>query len=200
MLEHAHIWGAIDSLAKRHSMAITTFSKHVGLSPALLTDAKRFADDGRPVWPSLPTLAKILEYADISFVEFAHLCKEVPYTNPYAKPIPSTTSKELNLYSRHVHHIAPYISDGEIDDTSFILHINDHKFKPILKKGDKIIANITSNIRKGDSVIVYAHQKFYAGVVTENSAYHISIKNGRTPQNILYKHVDQTLRILWKAM
>lgn len=64
MLQHAHIWGAVDALANRHYMAITTFSKHAGLSPALLTDTKRFANNGRPIWPSLPTLAKILTYAD----------------------------------------------------------------------------------------------------------------------------------------
>lgn len=81
-----------------------------------------------------------------------------------------------------------------------MVHIDDSKFKPTLKQGDKIIVNITSNIRKGDSVIVFVQQKFYMGVVMENSAYHISIKNGRKTHNILYKHIDQILRILWKAL
>ena len=71
MLSHAHIWSAIDHLAKVHGYSTSGLARRAGLDPTTFNKSKRFSSDGKERWPSTESIAKILNLTGTDFVTFA---------------------------------------------------------------------------------------------------------------------------------
>jgi phage repressor protein C with HTH and peptisase S24 domain len=71
MLTHKQIWDAIDDLAKDHGLSPSGLAKKAGLDTTSFNKSKRINASGRPRWPSMESVAKILVATDESVVTFA---------------------------------------------------------------------------------------------------------------------------------
>lgn len=69
MLDHQDVWGAIDALASRKGLSPSALARRAGLDPTTFNKSKRYAPDGRPRWPSMESIAKILRATETSITD-----------------------------------------------------------------------------------------------------------------------------------
>src|SRR5579875_3671999 len=60
-VKHEDIWRALDTLAAENGLSVSGLAKRAGLDATTFNPSKRLMPDGRPRWPSLETLAKVLD-------------------------------------------------------------------------------------------------------------------------------------------
>lgn len=73
-LTHTALWDALDRLAADHQLTPSGLARRAGLHPTTFNPSKRFRERGaKPRWPSMESLAKVLEALDLTLVEFAHM-------------------------------------------------------------------------------------------------------------------------------
>jgi phage repressor protein C with HTH and peptisase S24 domain len=73
MFTHEQLWSALDALAKQAQLTPSGLARRAGLDPTIFNKSKRFAQDGRPRWPSTESLAKVLEVTGSDMFKFAQL-------------------------------------------------------------------------------------------------------------------------------
>ena len=73
MFSHDALWGAIERLARRRGWTLCRLATRAGLAPTAFDRSRRFTADGRPRWPSLATIAKLLDATDVRFTEFCRM-------------------------------------------------------------------------------------------------------------------------------
>lgn len=76
MITHEDIWRGIDRLAEKSNLTSSGLAVRAGLDKTSFNPSKRTSRDGRPKWPSMETLAKILDATDTSLSEFVELMKD----------------------------------------------------------------------------------------------------------------------------
>ncbi len=71
-LSHAMVWGALDNLARARNISTSRMAIISSLDATSFNKSKRFDSYGKAHWPSMETLAKVLDAMDISWTDFAH--------------------------------------------------------------------------------------------------------------------------------
>lgn len=77
MPTHAAIWGAIDTVAKNKNMSRSGLARFSGLDATTFNLSKRFETSGKPHWPAMYTIVKVLTATGISMTEFGRVCDEI---------------------------------------------------------------------------------------------------------------------------
>jgi phage repressor protein C with HTH and peptisase S24 domain len=75
-LTHERLWAALDTLAARAGLSPSALALRAGLDATAFNKSKRFAEGGRPRWPSTESIAKALAATGVSFREFAEIAEE----------------------------------------------------------------------------------------------------------------------------
>lgn len=73
---HAEIWGAIDILAKNNGFSTSGLARHAGLDPTSFNKSKRNSPDGKPRWPSMESIVKILHATKTTLTAFDSLIQD----------------------------------------------------------------------------------------------------------------------------
>ena len=76
MISHESIWRAIDRLADENGYSPSGLAKKAGLDPTSFNRSKRFNAQGNPRWPSMESIAKILNATGETLSYFAGLAEE----------------------------------------------------------------------------------------------------------------------------
>ncbi len=76
MITHDRIWAAIDALAKGAGLSPSGLALRAGLDATAFNKSKRFAEGGRPRWPSTESIAKALAATGVSLKEFAEMVED----------------------------------------------------------------------------------------------------------------------------
>ncbi|MBQ4070121.1 MAG: hypothetical protein IKB05_04235 [Alphaproteobacteria bacterium] len=77
MPTHSAIWGAIDIVAKNNNMSRSGLARFSGLDATTFNISKRFEPSGKPHWPAMYTLSKVLNATKTSMTEFGRICDEI---------------------------------------------------------------------------------------------------------------------------
>ena len=72
-LPHAAVWAAVDAIAERNGLSLYALSIKTGTDKNLFSPCRRVTGCGKPRWPNMQTVAKVLAATGTSFVEFATL-------------------------------------------------------------------------------------------------------------------------------
>ena len=75
MVSHDSVWGAIDKLAESSGLTASGLARRAGLDPTAFNRSKRFTN-GKPRWPSMESISKILKVTDTSLVDFARFVED----------------------------------------------------------------------------------------------------------------------------
>lgn len=75
-ITHKQIWTTIDLLAQRNNMTPSSLAIAAGLNPTSFNKSKRFQASGKPHWPSMSTISKILEITNTKFSAFAKMAEQ----------------------------------------------------------------------------------------------------------------------------
>lgn len=76
MFTHEQVWHGIDALAARNGYSPSGLAKKAGLDPTTFNKSKRKSPDGKPRWPSMESMAKILSVTGTSLATFEGLMAE----------------------------------------------------------------------------------------------------------------------------
>ncbi len=74
---HSAIWGAIDVVAKNNQMSRSGLARFSGLDATTFNISKRFEPSGKPHWPAMYTIVKVLTATKTSMSEFGKICDEL---------------------------------------------------------------------------------------------------------------------------
>ena len=74
-MTHADMWNAIDSFARSRNMTCSCMARRSGLDSTTLNRSKRWTRDGKPRWPSMQSLAKVLDSNDAYMIDFARFAQ-----------------------------------------------------------------------------------------------------------------------------
>jgi phage repressor protein C with HTH and peptisase S24 domain len=69
-LTHATVWRAIDRTAKAHGLSISGLAKTAGLDSTAFNKTKPLGPGRKPRWPSVETIAKVLNSVGDSVEDF----------------------------------------------------------------------------------------------------------------------------------
>jgi phage repressor protein C with HTH and peptisase S24 domain len=71
MVKHADIWLAIDRLAERSELSASALARRAGLDPTTFNKSKRITKQGHERWPSMESVVKAIDAADVTFHTYA---------------------------------------------------------------------------------------------------------------------------------
>ena len=77
MPTHSAIWGTIDIVAKNNHMSRSGLARFSGLDATTFNISKRFEASGKPHWPAMYTVVKVLAATETSMSEFGRICDEI---------------------------------------------------------------------------------------------------------------------------
>lgn len=77
MPTHAAVWGAIDTVAKNNNMSRSGLARFSGLDATAFNISKRFEPSGKPHWPAMYTIVKVLTATHTSMSEFGSICDKI---------------------------------------------------------------------------------------------------------------------------
>ena len=164
MLSHEQVWAVIDRLAERHMLSASALARKAGLDPTTFNKSKRIGSDGRPRWPSTESLSKILDATGASLDDMFQLFD----------------SKMNFARAPEIKSAVPLIGfaeagqGGYFDDAGFpagqgwdeiafpglsqenliALEVSGDSMLPLYRDGDRLIVDRSSQVRKGDRVVV----------------------------------------------
>jgi phage repressor protein C with HTH and peptisase S24 domain len=67
---HATIWRAIDRTAEVHGLSASALARAADLDPTSFNKSKRLSPTGKPRWPTVETIAKVLNGVGDSVEDF----------------------------------------------------------------------------------------------------------------------------------
>lgn len=210
-LSHTRLWAAIDMLAHRHGLSASGLARKAGLNATTFNRSKRIGADGRPRWPSMESIAKVLEASGASLAEFFMLLgREVPEWTPSLRALPiiaSASAAELGCFDvsgapfgPHWDLIAFPALPATPNGTLVALDVSDDAFAPLYRAGDVLIVAPQADLRRGDRVLVrYRDGGLMVGLFRRDTLNAVEIEpvDASTPVTLLREDLDWVGRIVW---
>jgi phage repressor protein C with HTH and peptisase S24 domain len=79
---HATVWRAIDRTAKAHGLSASGLARAAALDPTAFNKSKRLGPTRKPRWPSVETIAKILNGVGDSVEDFVERLRDQRGASP----------------------------------------------------------------------------------------------------------------------
>ena len=210
MFTHKQVWGAIDAVAERYGFSASGLAKKAGLDPTSFNPSKRLGPDGRPRWPTMESINRVLDASSASVEEFMELLTARRGAPPRLKQIPLLGLAKAGK--------GGFFDDGgfpagngweEIevpgvtDAQAYALEITGDSMMPVYREGDIIVVSPSATIRKGDRVVVRtADGQVMAKVMQRQTAKTLELAsfNAAHETKVLdMKEVDWMARIIWAS-
>jgi len=169
-MRHDDIWRALDTLAAEHGLSPSGLARRAGLDPTAFNISKRRMPDGRARWPSMETLAKVLDATGTKLDQFTALVNGArtiargglaegePAPRRMVPLIGLTQAGSNGFFDDGGYPIGggwDEVSLPEIGDpNAYALEISGDSMAPVFRDGDLIIVSPAAAIRRGDRVVV----------------------------------------------
>jgi phage repressor protein C with HTH and peptisase S24 domain len=210
MFSHKQVWGAIDTIAERYGYSASGLAKKAGLDPTSFNPSKRNGPDGRPRWPTLESLSRVLAASGAPVDEFTDLLSGRKGQPAKRKQIPLLGLAQAGMGGFFDDSGYPAGEGweevdvpGVTDNTAYALEITGDSMMPIYREGDRIIVSPSANLRKGDRVVVKTTDgQVMAKIMQRQTAKTVELAsfNLEHPTRTLdLKDVDWMARIVWAS-
>lgn len=160
MLTHGDIWRGIDRLAENAGISVSALARRAGLDSTAFNKSKRTSPGGKPRWPSTESLARVLDVAGISFVEFAGLVGRSS-DGALIRRIPIIGYAQAGLEGYFDYGGFPVGSGWDevvipdlSDEHAYALEIAGDSMSPVYRDGDIVVVSPAEQVRRGDRVVV----------------------------------------------
>ncbi|MBB4123166.1 LexA family transcriptional regulator [Martelella radicis] len=218
-LRHSAIWDAIDDLAARHKLTPSGLARRAGLDPTAFNKSKRLGKDGRERWPSMESIAKVLDATGSDLSAFlggeADQRKGAPPSGAFP-PQPST----IPLLGLARAGTGGFFDDGgfpvgqgwdEVDfpapartsHSVYALEVQGDSMLPLYRDGDVLIVEANAETRKGDRVVVKTHDgEVMAKVLVRRTSRQIELMSiNPAHENLTFdlSAVEWIARIIWAS-
>ena len=78
MITNLQTWAAFDELAQTNNISVSNLAKRSGLNSTTFNKSKRIFPSGKERWPSMCTVAKVLNSLHMSLGDFAKYFHDMP--------------------------------------------------------------------------------------------------------------------------
>jgi len=210
MFTHKQVWNAIDTIAERYGYSASGLARKAGLDPTSFNPSKRNGPDGRPRWPTMESIDRVLNASGATLDEFTDLLTGRKGQAPKRKHIPLLGFARAGK--------GGYFDDsgfpvgngwdeidvpGVTDQNAYALEITGDSMLPVYREGDTIIISPSANIRKGDRVVVKtADGQVMAKILQRQTAKLVELASfnpDHAMKTFDMKDVDWIARIMWAS-
>ena len=210
MFTHKQVWSAIDTIAERYGYSASGLAKKSGLDPTSFNPSKRNGPDGRPRWPTMESISRVLNAAGATVEEFMDLLAGRKGQPPRLKQIPMLGIAKAGKGGFFDDSGFPAGSGweeidvpGVTDAAAYGLEITGDSMAPVYREGDTIVVSPAATIRKGDRVVVRtADGQVMAKIMLRQTARTLelgSFNPAHEPKLLDMKDVDWMARIIWAS-
>jgi phage repressor protein C with HTH and peptisase S24 domain len=210
MLSHKQVWNAIDVIAERYGYSASGLAKKSGLDPTSFNPSKRNGPDGRPRWPTMESISRLLQASGATVEEFSDLLTGRKGQPPKRKQIPLLGFARAGK--------GGYFDDsgfpagngwdeidvpGVTDQNAYALEITGDSMMPVYREGDTIIVSPAATIRKGDRVVVRTVDgQVMAKIMQRQTSKTLELASfnpNHATKVMDMKDVDWVARIMWAS-
>jgi len=210
MFTHKQVWGAIDTVADRHGFSASGLAKKAGLDPTSFNPSKRNGPDGRPRWPTMESINRVLDASGATVEEFMDLLTSKRGAPQRLKQIPLLGLAKAGKGGFFADGGFPAGNGweeievpGVTDAQAYALEISGDSMMPVYREGDLIVVSPAATIRKGDRVVVKTNDgQVMAKVMQRQTAKTLELAsfNAAHETKVLdMKDVDWMARIMWAS-
>ena len=210
-MKQEDIWLGIDHLADQVGVSPARLARMAGLDQAVFSAGRRRKPNGELRWPSMDSLAKVLDVAGVSLGDFVNYM----HGNPAARSgfkLPTLSLEKAADEQNYDEDGFPTGAGWDLvefpdvqDPHCFGLHIKSDQYAPIYRAGDLLVWAPGISVRRGDRV-VYRHRKdptgqggLFIGTLLRQTPYTIDIASlvGGDVETIQAQHIPWLTRIAW---
>jgi phage repressor protein C with HTH and peptisase S24 domain len=210
MFTHKQVWNAIDVIAERYGFSASGLAKKAGLDPTSFNPSKRNGPDGRPRWPTMESIARVLNASGAPVEEFMELLMGRKGAPAKLRVLPLLGFAKAGKGGFFDDSGFPAGNGwdevdvpGVTDNSAYALEITGDSMQPVYREGDTIIVSPSATVRKGDRVVVRTTDgQVMAKIMQRQTAKSIELAsfNPSHPNKVLdMKNVDWVARIIWAS-
>ncbi|MEO6607756.1 MAG: helix-turn-helix transcriptional regulator [Aestuariivirga sp.] len=210
MFTHKQVWAAIDTIAERYGFSASGLAKKAGLDPTSFNPSKRNGPDGRPRWPTMESIDRVLTASGAPVDEFMDLLANRKGQPPRMKQIPMLGFAKAGKGGFFDDSGFPSGNGweeidvpGVTDTTAYGLEITGDSMAPVYREGDTIIVSPSATIRKGDRVVVKTSDgQVMAKIMQRQTARTLELASfnpAHDTKTLDMKDVDWMARIIWAS-
>jgi phage repressor protein C with HTH and peptisase S24 domain len=210
MFTHKQVWAAIDTIAERYGFSASGLAKKAGLDPTSFNPSKRNGPDGRPRWPTMESIDRVLTASGAPVDEFMDLLANRKGQPPRMKQIPMLGFAKAGKGGFFDDSGFPSGNGweeidvpGVTDTTAYGLEITGDSMAPVYREGDIIIVSPSATIRKGDRVVVKTSDgQVMAKIMQRQTARTLELASfnpAHDTKTLDMKDVDWMARIIWAS-
>ncbi len=212
---HDRIWAAIDALAAKNSLSASGLAKRAGLDSTAFNKSKRQSAEGRPRWPSMESIFKIIDATDSKLGEFAALVEVrasrtdvlLPSNKPtvplvgFAQAGAGGFFDDAGFPVGHGWDLVEIPSSAR--DGTYALSVQGNSMMPLYRNGDVLIVDPEASTRKGDRIVVKTRDgEIMAKILQRRTSKQMELSslNPEHPTRIfVLGEVEWLARIVWAS-
>lgn len=210
MLSHKQVWNAIDTIAERYGYSASGLAKKSGLDPTSFNPSKRNGPDGRPRWPTMESISRLIQASGSTVDEFAELLTGKKGQPPKRRQIPLLGLAKAGKGGFFDDSGFPDGNGwdeidvpGVTDQNAYALEITGDSMMPVYREGDIIILSPAATVRKGDRVVArLSDGQVMAKIMQRQTSKTLELAsfNPNHATKVLdMKDVDWVARIMWAS-
>jgi phage repressor protein C with HTH and peptisase S24 domain len=210
MLTHKQVWNAIDTIAERYGYSASGLAKKSGLDPTSFNPSKRNGPDGRPRWPTMESISRLLQASGASMEEFSDLLIGRRGQPPKLRQIPLLGLAKAGKGGFFDDSGFPAGNGwdeidvpGVTDPNAYALEITGDSMMPVYSEGDIIIVSPSATVRKGDRVVVRLNDgQVMAKIMQRQTSKTVELASfnpNHALKTLDMKDVDWIGRIMWAS-
>ena len=210
MLSHKQVWNAIDVVAERYGFSASGLAKKSGLDPTSFNPSKRNGPDGRPRWPTMESVSRLLQASGATMEEFSELLTGRKGQPPKRKQIPLMGFAKAGKGGFFDDSGFPAGNGwdeievpGVTDQNAYALEITGDSMMPIYREGDTIIVSPAATTRKGDRVVVRTTDgQVMAKIMQRQTSKTLELASfnpSHATKVLDMKDIDWIARIMWAS-
>jgi phage repressor protein C with HTH and peptisase S24 domain len=210
MFTHKQVWNAIDVIAERYGFSASGLAKKSGLDATSFNPSKRLGPDGRPRWPTMESISRVLNASGAPVEEFMEILAGKKGAPPKVRVLPLLGFAKAGRGGFFDDSGFPVGGGwdevdvpGVTDTSAYALEITGDSMVPVYREGDTIVVSPGATVRKGDRVVVRTSDgQVMAKILQRQSAKTIELAsfNPDHPVKTLdAKNVDWMARIIWAS-
>lgn len=210
MFTHKQVWNAIDVIAERYGFSASGLAKKAGLDPTSFNPSKRNGPDGRPRWPTMESVARVLNASGAPVDEFMEILSGKKGQPPKRRVLPIlgfAKAGKGGFFDDSGFPAGEGWDEVEVpgvtDTAAYALEITGDSMLPVYREGDTIVVSPSATIRKGDRVVVKTSDgQVMAKILQKQTVRSVELASFNPDHAVKVleaKQVDWMARIIWAS-
>lgn len=206
MLRHPEIWRALDRLAAENGLSASGLARKAGLDPTAFNKSKRINPQGKPRWPTMESVAKVLHATNATLADMARILGPSGGRSGRRYPVIGLAKAGLGGFFDEAGYPVgsgwDEVDGPDVGDANaYALEITGDSMTPAYRPGDLIIVSPAAPAKNGDRVVVRTRGgEVMAKELVRRTTRKIELKsvNGRHPDPVISaKDLDWLAKIVW---